>query len=258
MAAPSFVAAGNFNSTNSADLTVISPGGHASGDYEVLMVESADQAVALLTANGFTQHPGSPVICDNATLTIATRLTLFERIYTGQSDPVLDFVAQNHIIGQILAFRRSTGTWSTLSDVRSDVDGTGWKASPEKTEDTSLSWTGLTTDTNDQRIIMLVAQAKPDIVGGTAEMSAHTNANLAGIAEHTDDADNIGNGGWMGSWSGTLATAGATGTSTATGATASYHACMMLAIRDSAPAAAPGPAGPQPRDSQRFLQRRRM
>jgi hypothetical protein len=82
----------------------------------------------------------------------------------------------------------------------------------------------------------MIAQAKPDIAGGTAEMSAHTNAALASITERKDDAAASGNGGWLGMWTGTLATAGATGTSTATGASTSFHANLMVGIRDSAPA----------------------
>jgi len=235
MAFPTFVAAGVL-AEGTVGATIVPSASHVSGDYELLIVETQDQVCTLSTAAGFTQHPGSPVSCPSGTATIATRLTLFERIWDGAAGSPITNDSGNHDIGCILTFRRSAGTWSNLSDVRSSISGTGWAASPETVEDTTLSWTGITTDTADQLIFHLIAQAKPDIAGGTAEMSAHTNANLATITERFDDAAASGNGGWIGCFTGTLATAGATGTSTATGATVSFHANLMMGIRDSAPA----------------------
>jgi hypothetical protein len=98
---------------------------------------------------------------------------------------------------------------------------------------------GITTDTIDQLIIGCIGTAKPDIGGGTAEMSAITNSNLTSITERQDDAAASGNGGWIGAWTGIEATSGQSiGATTWTKATASYKAQLVIAIRDSAPASA--------------------
>lgn len=244
MATPTFAAVGAL-AEGTAGATVVPSASHAAGDYELLVVETQDQACTLSTAAGFTEHPGSPVSCPSGTATVATRLTVFERLWNGTDGSPVTNDSGNHDIGVIASFRHTgVGSWSTLDDVRSSVSGTGWTASPETTEDTSLSWSGITTDTDEQLIIHLVAQAKPDIAGGTAEMSAHTNSNLTAIAERKDDAAASGNGGWIGIWTGELATAGATGTSTATGATASFHANLMIGIRNAPPVVAVSPPKP--------------
>lgn len=241
MGVPTFVGAGTLVG-GTAGIEIVPHASHAAGDYELLIMETMNEAISMLTLNGFSEHPGSPVACASGTATVATRLTVYERIWNGTHGSPATTDAGNHVIGTILSFRRSTGTWATLADARSATSAVGFMATPEQVEDTSIFWDLLTTDTADQLIIHLVAQAKPDVVGGTAEMSAHTNANLTNITERFDDADSSGNGGWLGAWTGEKATAGSTGTSTATGATASFHACLMIAIRDSVP----GPTEPPP------------
>ena len=244
MAFPTFVAAGTLVETTTT-VTINPNASHATGDYELCITETQNETVSLTTPAGFTAHPGSPVQCASGTATVATRLTVFERIWNGSDGSPITNDPGNHVIATILSFRRSSGTWATLADARSATSGTGWTATPETaSENTSLEWTGITTDTADQLIIHLVAQSKPDIAGGTAEMSAHTNAALASITERFDDAAASGNGGWLGCFTGTLATQGATGNSTATGATASFHANLMIGIRDSAPAATVLPPKP--------------
>jgi hypothetical protein len=209
-----------------------------SGDYDLLLCETADEAVGLTTAAGYTEHPGSPVSAAG-TLATATRLTVFERVWNGiDGDPTTDDPG-NHIIACVLSFRRSSGTWSTLSDVRSAVVNVGWTFTSEAVEDTTGEMNGPTTDTADQLIIGCIAGAKPDVAGGTAEMSAITNANLANILERQDDAAASGNGGWIGAWTGEMATSGqSVGSTTFTKATASFKAMLVIAIRDSAPGAA--------------------
>lgn len=239
MAAPTFVAAGTL-AEGTAGATVAPNSGHASGDYELLLVETANQACTLATAAGFTEHPGSPITAGTGSLTTDTRLTVFERIWNGSDGSPATNDSGNHDIGVILTFRRSTGTWSALSDVRSATAGVGWSGAAETTEDTTGSFGALAsgTDTNDQLIIGVTAHAKPDVAGGTTEMSGLTNADLASITERFDDAAASGNGGWIGAYTGTKATAGTITNTTYTKATASYKAHMTIAIRDSAPAAA--------------------
>ena len=237
MAFPTFVGHGGAVQEGIGDLTVTNHASAASGHYEILIIETMDEAAALGTANGFTAHPGSPVSVPNATATIATRLTAYERIWNGtDGDPIITDPG-NHAIANIFTFARSTGSWSTLADARSAADGTGWKTSSEATEDGSGSMDGLTTDTADQLICGFICAAKPDVAGGTTELSGITNANLANITEIHDDAAASGNGGWIGAWTGEEATSGqAIGATTYTKATAAYKAHLVIALRDSAPA----------------------
>lgn len=239
MAFPTFVGHGGAVQESIGDLTVVNNASAASGDYEILIIETADEVADLGTANGFTAHPGSPVSVPNATATIATRLTAYERIWNGtDGDPVITDPT-NHAIANIFTFRRSSGTWSTLADARSATQGTGWQTSSEATEDMTGSMDGITTDTTDQLICGFICTAKPDVAGGTTELSGITNANLANITETHDDASNVGNGGWIGAWTGEEASSGQDiGATTYTKATSSYKAHLVVALRDSAPAAA--------------------
>lgn len=239
MAAPAFGAMGALHESTGT-LEVVPSSSHASGDYELLCVETQDQAVSLTTAAGFTEHPGSPVSAASGTATVATRLTVFERLWNGtDGSPTLSDPG-NHVIAAIISLRHTgAGSWSALSDARSSVSGTGWAAVAEQVEDTSGSWDGITTDTADQLIVGITAHAKPDIAGGTAEMSAITNSNLASITERLDDAAASGNGGWLGIFTAEEATSSqAIGATTYTKATASYKAHLLVAVRNAAPAAA--------------------
>lgn len=237
MAFPTFVGHGGAVQETVTTLSVVNSASAATGDYEILVCETMDQEVTLTTALGFVLL--TTVSVPSGTATIATRGTFYERIFTGQGDPVITNDPGNHIIANIFTFRRSTGTWTTLADARSDVQGTGWETSSEAVEDTSGTMTGITTDTADQLICGFICAAKPDVAGGTAEMSAITNANLATITEIHDDAAASGNGGWIGAWTGEEATSGqAIGDTTYTKATASFKAHLIVALRDSPPAAA--------------------
>ena len=240
MAVPTYVAAGALQETTTT-LTVSDGITPTTGDYQVLVIETMDEAVTLTTTGGFTAFPGD--IGDgagiyrapNATATIATRMTVFERLYAGQADPVTDDPG-NHAIATIFTFRKSSGAWTALSDVRSSTQGTGWAAVVETTEDTTGSFDGITTDTADQLIFGVTCHAKPDVAGGTAEMSAITNSNLASITERFDDAAASGNGGWIGAFTGEEVTSGqAIGATTYTKATSSYKTHLLIAIRDAAP-----------------------
>ena len=241
MAFPTYVAAGLLQEST-ATLTVSDNITPTNGDYQLLVIETANEAATLTTANGFTAFPGdigqgAGIYGTGAAAGLtSTRLTLFERIYSGQADPVTNDPG-NHIIANIFTFRKSSGSWSSLADVRSSVEGTGWKATIQSTEVTAASMDGITTDTADQLIVGITCAAKPDIAGGTTEMGAVTNSNLASITERFDDAAASGNGGWIGLWTGQEATSGqAIGASTWTKTATSVMAHIVIGIRDAAPA----------------------
>lgn len=241
MAFPTYVGSGIGATYDSTTTLAVNPNGsHASGDYEVLVVEtmSDDPDASLSTAAGFTQHPGSPVIAAGATL-LGTQLGAFERIWNGSDGSPTVADAGNHVIAVIFTFRRSTGTWSALSDARSATVNIGWASSSETTEDTTGEFPDLSSaESQDFLLVGITCHAKPDIAGGTAEMSAITNGNLGSITERWDDAAAAGNGGWIGMFTGTRTGGGAPGTTTYTKATASYKTHLVIALRDSAPGGA--------------------
>jgi hypothetical protein len=241
MAFPSHVGAGTpVESTTTA--TPAPHASHATGDYELLICETADEAVTLTTAAGFTEHPGSPVSTGGGVTLLDTRLTVFERIWNGTDGSPTTNDPGNHIWCLVDSFRRSTGTWSTLADARSATSGTGWASNFEAVEDTTGSFPAITADTVDQRIVGITAHAKPDIAGGLTEMSAITNAGLANIGEILDDACASGNGGWLGIFTAQRVAVGDIGVTTYTKATTSYKTHLIIGLRDSAPgAAAVGP-----------------
>jgi hypothetical protein len=241
MAFPTFVGHGGAVQESTGTLTVVNSASATDGDYELLIIETQNEAVTLTTAGGFTAFPGDTgsgagiYPSANATATLSTRLTVFERIFASQADPITNDPG-NHVIANIFTYRKSSGTWSALSDVRSATQGTGWQSNTQDADTTSASMTGLTTDTVDQLICGFTAAAKPDIAGGTTEMGTVTNANLANITERHDDAAASGNGGWIGSWTGEEATSGqAIGASTYTKTTTSQMAHLIMGIRDAAP-----------------------
>ena len=245
MAFPTFVGMGALQESTTT-LTVVNHASAATGDYELLVIETSNEAATLTTPGGFTAVPfddgagngiwGTGVAAN----IISTRLTLFERIFSGQADPVTNDPG-NHVIANIFTFRKSSGTWATLDDVRSPTEDTCWKATTQATEVTAASMDGITTDTVDQLIIGITCAGKPDIAGGTAEMGTVTNANLASITERHDDAAASGNGGWIGVWTGQEATSGqAIGSSTYTKTAASVMVHLVLAIRDAPPAGGGG------------------
>lgn len=212
------------------------------GDYQLVIMETADEAITVATANGFTEHPASPISVPNADPNIATRMTIYERLWDGSADiPTLPSFndAGDHIIGTILVFRPKAGLeWTSLDEVRSAASGTGWAVSTEAVEDTSGSAASLLTDEDDMLIVGVVVAAKPDSSSVT-NLSGITNSNLNNITEIVDRADATGNGGMIGAWTGEFPFKGdrepptpdlPIGTTAFTLATAAYKAILTLAL----------------------------
>ena len=249
MAVPTFVAAGLLQESTTT-LTVSDNITPTTGDYQLLILESAAEAATLTTSGGFTAFPGdigsgAGIYTTGAAAGLtSTRMTVFERLYAGQADPVTNDPG-NHVIANIFTFRKSSGAWTALSDVRSATVDVGWKVTIQATEVTAASMDGITTDTVDQLIVGITCAAKPDVAGGTTEMGAVTNGNLASITERFDDAAASGNGGWIGCWTGQeVSTGQAIGASTWTKTATSVMVHFIIALRDAAPGGTNGTATP--------------
>ncbi|MBA3565272.1 MAG: hypothetical protein H0W31_00265 [Actinobacteria bacterium] len=223
MAVPAFRAAGTLLESIGTLTVNAAPAGLATDDIEFLVCESMDEAVSLTTTGGFVEVTGSPVSAPHATdALLRTRLTVYWRRWaTGLADPITNDPG-NHIGAYRVAFSGCIATgnpWDTTI------------ASSETVDDGTGSATGGTTSVGECLIAVFIAHAKPDLAGGTAEMSAHTNADLTSVTERYDDAFASGNGGWLGLITGEKATAGAFTATTYTKAVVSYKAHLVVALK---------------------------
>jgi hypothetical protein len=215
---PFFLSAGAFAFGIGA-ITPGAPGGLATDDIELLLVESADEAVTLSTADGFAEVTGSPVSAPGA-LAEATRLTLFWRRFAGQGNPTIAD-AGDHVLARRVAFRGCIAS------------GDPWDitvASSETVADTSGSATGGTTTDANRLVVACLTSALPD-ANSTSEISAIANADLSAVTEHLDNARATGNGGHLGLISGGKAAAGAFGATTYTKVTAGFKSHLVVALK---------------------------
>ncbi len=197
---------------------------HTDNDIALLFVESCGgEAITLSTPAGFVAVTNSP--SSTGTTTNGTRISVFWCRATGttMTDPVVAD-SGNHQIAFIETFRGCIATGNPW-----DVTAATVKAAAS----TSVSITGVTT-TVDNCLVVYAAAADNDANG--ARFSAEANASLTGLTERFDDGSNLGNGGGIGVWTGSKATAGATGTLTAT-VTSSINAYLVLALKPAANAA---------------------
>lgn len=195
------------------DLTLAMPAGIAAGDLLLLVVETADEAVA--TPSGWTVVTSSP-----QAVTAATRLSAFWKRASATEPSVVITDPGDHGVSCILAFRGCATTGDPFDVV---IPGT------EAVSDTSLSATGGTT-TRDNCLMVVVVVGDADVAAAT-HYSAWTNADLASITNRLDTSSTLGNGGMLAVTTGTKATAGAFGATTATSDTAAQKAFMTLALR---------------------------
>lgn len=218
MAAPTFRAAGAISSGTGAR-TPGAPTGLAADDVELLLVETANEAVTLSTTAGFAEltNDGGQ---GTAGSTDATRMTVFWRRWDGVAGNPTVADAGNHVICIRLAFIGCITTGDPW-----DVFGSNQQTSAT----TSGSVSGVTTTVDETCIVSVCAQDLPDS-NNTSQFSGWTNANLVSITESSDNSRNSGNGGAIGSSHGELASAGATGATTFTAATSSLKSNVMVAL----------------------------
>jgi len=155
----------------------------ASGDYDLIVIESPNTDVVVVTANGFTEHPASPISVSGAD-SIVTRLTIFERLWNGtDGSPVFDdpVGSSDHFIGAWMVFRPAPYLrWTTLAEVRSV-----YATDTEATADTSGAWPGIVTSGTNSLVVGVVAAAEN---GLDNQMSGITNnsGEVSGITEVLD------------------------------------------------------------------------
>ncbi|HEV8653117.1 MAG TPA: hypothetical protein VG276_27925 [Actinomycetes bacterium] len=197
------------------------PAGWAQDDVLLIVGENTGGEPAQ-AATGYAHVTGSPVVEG-----VNTQLNvLWKRATASESAPTVTGPS-NHAVTRMIAIRGcplSGNPWNVVA------------AAVEATSDTSATWPGVTTTSDDCLILEIIATGA-DIA--TAQLGALTNANYSNIVEQMDNWVTTGAGGGIGLVSATKATKGATGQSTATITTASSKALMTLAF----PPGPPPPAG---------------
>lgn len=206
-AAPTFVTAG-IVAAGTAAITPQLPGSIQTNDILLLFLETDNQAISIANQSGGTwaEVTNSPQGTGVAADGTATRLTVFWSRYNGTQTAPVTTDSGNHQIGRIIAIRGVTTSGNPWNVTAGNV---------EAVADTSGSIPGAGTTIADTFVVTAVATALPDATG-TANFSAWSNGNLAGVAERVDNSSNVGNGGAIGVATGTKGTAGNYGSTTVT------------------------------------------
>lgn len=227
-ALPTYVGAGAASGSASA-LTPALPGSLLVGDILLLPLETADQAITIATANGgtWTEVTGSP-----ASALATTRLTVFWSRYNGTQTAPVTSDSGDHQAGIMLAFRGCPGAGNPW-DVTS--------ASTDLVSQTSGSATGATTTVVNTLVVIMVGSSDPDLANTGTEYSAWANADLGSVTERTDNNTLAGNGGGLGTATGTRVAAGAYGATTFTQAHAATKAMMTVALMGASSLVPPRP-----------------
>jgi hypothetical protein len=221
MAVPTYVAAGSTAAGTTGDVTALLPGTAVAGDLLVLYVETANEAVD--TPSGWEEVDSSPQGTGVAADLVATRLSVFTR-YMQAGDTGVTVVAgspaRDHTIARVSAFRGVGSISVQTGDVASAAT-------------TSCVWPAVTTPSIDHLIVLLATNGTDSATG---QWTTPSNANLTGIASSSNTGNTNGNGGGIGVFYGTKATAGSTGTSSSTLVTASVQGRIVLALTETVPA----------------------
>ena len=218
MAPPTWQATGALAS-GTGNVTVNWPA-HQTNDIGLLVVESANQTIALGTANGFVEIPDSPQGTGTAGGSNATRLAVFWCRATSSSmaSPVITDPG-DHAIAYIITFRgckTSGNPWNvTAGDVETATTG-------------SFTIPGDTTTVADCLVVAIIS-TRADVDTGRA--SGWTNASLASITERADLYTSVpGNGGGVSVACGVKSTAGAYSGTTGTVSTTSVQGRISIAL----------------------------
>lgn len=217
---PTFVSVGSTASGTGA-LTVNYPAGYQFGDFLLLVVETANQALPSTPVDsGFDWRTiaSSPQGTGTAGGTTASRLSMYYYIaspFGGGSVSVPD--SGDHQIAYILCFRGV----HQFSPIHQSAGNVAASAS------TSVTFPSVTTTIPNCLIINAVSNATDT---ATAQGSSYTNASLSSLTERGDANTTQGNGGGVSVCSGGLASSGSSGSTTATLATSSVQGRITLAL----------------------------
>lgn len=225
MALPTWKAKGAFASGTAA-LSVAWPtsGTYAVGDFALLLVESANEAIT--TPSGWTQATNSPQSTGTAAAAGGVRLSVYWKYATSTTEANVSVAdsgdhttAQIHVFGGVHA---TTPIDTTAGAVQASA---------------ATAWTlpAVTTTQVDCLIVLCLANDRD--LGSIINLFGWTNANLSGLTERHDQTVTSGVGGGIGIATGGKAAAGSTGTTSVTNAASNTAAFLTIALAPAAQAA---------------------
>lgn len=192
------------------------PAGTQVGDVLVLLVETAAQALPVMT--GWAEAPGSPVT--QGTATSGTRLTVRWRAHTGGGAPSVPD-SGDHQIARLIRFVDC----DPVAPFAAGLAGTSG------TSNTSVSFPAVSVPGGVTRSTVLQAVATTTDVTSTAGISGFTNSSLTHVTEVVDNWTDVAGGGGIGACVGYRDGSGGVGTTTATLAVAAPKAMLSLVLR---------------------------
>lgn len=219
MAAPTWQATGTL-AAGTGNVTVVWPS-HATDDIGLLVVESANQAIALTTPAGFVEIPDSPQGTGTAGGTTSTRLAVFWcRATSGSMASPVVTDPGDHACAYIVTFRgciTSGDPWDvTAGDALASAS-------------TTFTIPGDTTTLAECLVVAIVATGA-DVSTGRA--TGWTNASLASITERGDlYSSTASNGGGISVAEGVKTTAGAYNATTGTLSTSFVQGRVSIALK---------------------------
>ncbi len=210
-----YIGQGTFAS-GAAALSVGMPAGIEAGDLLLLMVETANQAVA--TPSGWTQAPNSPQGTGTAAAAGGVRLTVFYKV-AGSSESAVDVAdSGDHQVAVVSAYRGVDPGQPINSSAGSVQAAT-----------VNMVFPGVVTTVPGTLVVLACAQDTD--ANSTATASGYANATLTDLVEQLDRVVNTNAGGGLVFLTATMDGTGATGNVTATGSTSVTHAYLTLALK---------------------------
>ena len=184
---------------------------HVADDIGILAVETDNET---FIPSGWTQLANSPQS------TGGTRLNVFwKRAASNAETQAEGFFPVDHRYGRIITFRGAAPVGSPIDVTAGGVKAVGSTA-------TSIDGVTAAEDGND----VLYITTRDNDSGGAVNWSLPINANLSSVTERGEGGTVNGNGGGIGFWTGSLATAGATGTLTATSVSTIVEGFICIAF----------------------------
>jgi hypothetical protein len=210
-----------FGVLQSATTTITVPWpAHQIGDIGLLIIETANGAVTLPTPAGFVEVPDSPQGTGTIDTTTATRVTCFwcRATSAAMASPVTDDPG-NHVIGQILTFRRCVTSDNPWNVTAGGVDAAGSRTIAVPGDTTTLA----------KCLAVLIATNVTDLSVG--QTNSWNNADLADFIFATHSQATSGNGGGFGVACGYREPSGAFGTTDGRLAGSSVQGFLTIALK---------------------------
>lgn len=214
---PVFFGSGPSNVGSTSSLSVSWPTTHATNDVAFLLVESANQAVTLLTSAGFALVTSVGV--GTAAATNATYIAVYWCRATSAAQPAPKINdAGDHVFGRMITVTNVVTTGNPYIQTAVGTNATSTAVSIP-----AITVTGINT-------MVLAIVATPNDAA-TASFSGWANSNLAGFTELFDSGTTQGNGGGLGGAAGTLGLAGDAGVITATNSVSYQRVWVQVVIK---------------------------